>query len=276
MLAEPNYNGSTAAIPLQPDASVAAKVTAALGALKPISLAEIDGVALLDRTDTKYIISTETLLELIAALTNDYRVLDIEGQRLNRYRTVYFDTNGMTFYLRHHAGNEVRHKVRSREYVDSHLSFLEVKRKTNKDRTVKERLQTPEPVTKLGPAVDDFLLSRFPLAEPGLTPKLRNEFSRATLVSNRGQERLTLDVHLSFAGNGREVLLPGVAIVEVKQAGFDRTSPVMAAMRSAGFPPRGISKYCLGVALLYPEIKHNNFKPKLLLLDKLMGGDRNV
>jgi hypothetical protein len=33
--------------------------------------------------------------------------------------------------------------------------------------------------------------------------------------------------------------------------------------------PEGISKYCLGVALLYPGMKQNNFKRKLLKIKKL-------
>jgi hypothetical protein len=30
-----------------------------------------------------------------------------------------------------------------------------------------------------------------------------------------------------------------------------------------------MSKYCLGVALLYPEMKANNFKQKLLKIEKI-------
>ena len=248
----------------------ASQLRNALAACEAIGLSEMDGVALMDRTDTKYVVPVQTLIPVIEAVTGDYRALEINCQRLNRYRTVYFDTDTMSFYLQHHAGNEVRYKVRSREYIESHLSFLELKRKTNKDRTIKQRIPTPEPLTQAGRQVDDFLLSQFPLAEPGLSPKLIIGFDRATLVSKHGAERLTLDIDLSFEANGHQAALPGIAIVEVKQAGFDRTSPVMVAMRAAGVPPRGISKYCLGVSLLYPEIKHNNFKPRLLLLEKLM------
>jgi hypothetical protein len=33
--------------------------------------------------------------------------------------------------------------------------------------------------------------------------------------------------------------------------------------------PEGISKYCLGIALLFPEIKSNTFKEKILKIKKL-------
>jgi hypothetical protein len=238
----------------------------------PISLPELDCVALLDRVDTKYLVPYDEIERLIDALSDDYRVLEVDGVRVNRYRTVYFDTDGMDLYFRHHAGDRVRYKVRSREYVDSGVSFLELKRKTNKDRTVKERVRTLAPLNH-GAGVDDFLLSRFPLALPGLAPRLTSEFSRATLAGKRVDERVTIDVDLCFSGNGGEASLPGVAIVEVKQAARDRGSPVMHALRSAGITPSGISKYCLGVALLYQGVKHNSFKPRLLQLEKLMRGD---
>jgi hypothetical protein len=197
-------------------------------------------------------------------------VLEIAGRRVHAYRTIYFDTEDMVLYRRHHAGNESRFKVRSRQYVDSQICFLEVKHKTNKDYTIKDRMQTSELVSELDPS--NPLLTKTSLGKAQVDQKLRSEFLRTTLVSNRGRERATIDVRLNFAGNGREADLPGVAVVEVKQARFDRTSPIIAAMRSAGVPPRGISKYCLGVSLLYPEVKHNSFKPQLTFLERLMRG----
>ena len=83
-------------------------------------------------------------------------------------------------------------------------------------------------------------------------------------------ERLTLDVDLSFWTEMRSVTLPGVAVAEVKQDRIDRGSGFMQQMHSLGIQPTGFSKYCIGVALLFPQIKHNNFKPKLRLLQHLI------
>ena len=47
-------------------------------------------------------------------------------------------------------------------------------------------------------------------------------------------------------------------------------------MRALGIRSTGFSKYCIGIALLYPQVKHNNFKPILRLLDKLTGGNGNA
>ena len=261
-----------------PSGAVIACLRARLSAFAPISLGDMDGVALLDRTDTKYMLGAHQALALLASLQDDYRVLEIADVRANRYRTVYFDTDDFDLYIRHHAGNEVRHKVRSREYVDSHVSYFEVKHKTNKDRTTKDRIKTGDLVTQLPSSgtTSDFLYSQFPLSRPGLRARLTNEFHRATLVNVRSEERVTIDFELRFSADSGGAELPGLAVVEVKQARFDRWSPIVLAMRAAGVPPRGLSKYCTGVALLYPEIKHNNFKAKLLQIERLMKQDRHA
>ena len=50
----------------------------------------------------------------------------------------------------------------------------------------------------------------------------------------------------------------------------------MKALRAAGVFPTSVSKYCLGVSLLYEDVKHNSFKPTLLLIKKLMKEAGNV
>jgi hypothetical protein len=42
-------------------------------------------------------------------------------------------------------------------------------------------------------------------------------------------------------------------------------------MRALGVRPTGFSKYCVGLLLTQPEIKHNRFKPQLRQLRQLMG-----
>jgi hypothetical protein len=243
---------------------------------EPIGLAQMDEVALMDRTDTKYVMRASELYEALEAVRHRYSVLDIDGVRPHPYETLYFDTGDFTMYLRHHAGWRPRYKVRSRRYVESHRTFLEVKVKTNKDRTSKRRLETAALVTRLTPEASSFVDALVPVDPRGLQPRLWNSFSRVTLVSKVFPERLTLDLDLRF-GNGREMVgLPGVAIAEVKQEGINRYSDFVQQMRAMAIPATGFSKYCIGVALLYQDVKHNNFKAKLGLIEKLMGDDGHV
>ncbi len=111
---------------------------------KPISLEEMDSVRLMNRTDTKFMIGRQQLEQLLDSLGDNYRVLEVEGVRLSRYKTLYYDTPEFMCYRQHHSGKRNRFKVRKREYVESHISFLEYKEKTNKGRTIKSRIKLGE------------------------------------------------------------------------------------------------------------------------------------
>jgi hypothetical protein len=241
-----------------------------------ISLAQMDKVALLNRTDTKYVLTEPQLYCALLALSEHYWVLDINGLRLNHYQTLYFDTADFALYRCHHAGKQNRYKVRSREYVDTCQSFLEVKLKTNKDRTIKNRLETFSLTTHFTPETDDFMKAHSPFSPQFLEPKLWNKFFRITLVSKHRPERLTLDLNLKFRRDKRVVALPNIAIAEVKQDNANYISDFIQQMRAMNLHPTGFSKYCAGVSLLYQDIKHNNFNPALRLVYKLMRGHSYV
>jgi hypothetical protein len=237
---------------------------------EPIGLGEMKEVALLDRADTKYVMSLGQLYGALSSLFREYRVLEIAGNRLSRYRTVYFDTADLAMYRQHHSDRRIRYKVRSREYVDTAEAFLEVKWKGKRGRTVKERVRTEGFAAEWEAAAAGGVAARVPLGSESLVPTVSNRFVRVTLVSRSRGERVTLDTGLEFWGSGRAIALHGIAIAEVKQDGADRSSPFARQMRAAGIRPGGFSKYCMGVAMLYPDVKHNRFKPRLRLIDSLM------
>lgn len=244
--------------------------SALLARFAPISLAQMGAVALQDRTDTKFVLNERQLYEALAALSGQYRVLDIHGLRLNRYRTLYFDTADLTLFQQHHNSRRHRYKVRSRHYVDSRLSFLEVKRKLKGERTLKNRMPTPGLLTRLTPQAGAFLNEWLPFAPCALRPTLWNEYTRITLVGE--SERLTLDLNLRFLRPevDRAVALPGVAIAEVKQHRLDRNSDFIRQMRALGVRPINFSKYCAGVSLVYEGAKYNRFKAQLRVVDRIM------
>jgi hypothetical protein len=240
---------------------------------RPISLAEMDGVALRDRTDTKYVLPTHQLHRTLEAMTDRYRILDVAGVRVHHYQSLYFDSADFALYMSHHNGRRDRYKVRSRNYVDTGLSFLEVKLKTHKDRTIKHRIQTQSLVSQLTPETRAFVDAHCPLGAHRLGPIHWNAFRRITLVSTQALERVTLDVDLRYSAGEHEVSLPGLVIAEVKQAEHSRHSAFIRLMHDNHVHPMGLSKYCLGVISLFTTVKYNNFKAKHLLLVKLMRGD---
>lgn len=247
-----------------------ALIQPSLAGFRSISLQQMDSVALLNRTDSKYVCSIQQLAAILPDLTTDYRVLEIAGRRMHRYHTLYFDTVDFALYRRHHAGGRNRYKVRSRTYLDTQNYFLEVKHKVNKYRTIKHRLSTPYALETFTTASSSFLQRIVPFEVGSLQPTLTNNFSRITLVNIAEQERVTLDVGIGFQADSRSVELTGVVIAEVKQAGINRGSPFIQGIRGQHLHTIGMSKYCSGAALLYPDLPRNSFKPTLRYLNTLM------
>lgn len=236
----------------------------------PISLKQMDAVALLNRIDTKFVLTTGQLLTALAAIQPYYWMLSIDGQRLNHYRTLYFDTPDFALYHAHVNERAERYKVRSREYVDTHLAFLEVKHKTRKDRTIKERIRTTGQVLQMTPDATHWLEQVSPLDGDVLEPKLWNTFTRLTLVGKHYTERVTLDIDLSFYTGSKIARMDGLAIAEVKMDASHGNSPFLEQMRSQKIRQNGFSKYSVGVAMLYDQVKKNALKAKMLWLGKLM------
>ena len=109
--------------------------------MEPITLDEMSGVKLMNRIDTKYVVTETQLRDILMRIRDAYYPQEVEGNRLSPYSTVYYDTPDLMMYLIHHDRHLVRDKVRVRTYVDSHLTFCEVKHKNNKGRTKKKRIK---------------------------------------------------------------------------------------------------------------------------------------
>ena len=80
----------------------------------PITLAEMDGVKLMNRTDTKFVFKRAQLSDFLNLLKEQYRVLSVNGNLISSYKTLYFDTADFDFFRDHHNGKGNRFKVRIR------------------------------------------------------------------------------------------------------------------------------------------------------------------
>lgn len=240
----------------------------------PINLDQMDGVALLNRIDTKFAMTNQQLVSVLENLRSDYWILEIDGHRLNHYQTLYYDTSDFGLYHAHVNGRPERYKVRSRVYIDSNLTFLEMKHHTRKNRTIKERIPIDEPVTRMTADMTTWLRTVAPLDGETLEPKLHNTFTRMTLVNKRNCERVTLDIDLAYFTDHSLVHLEGIAVAEVKMDATGGDSPFLAQMRAHRIHSHGFSKYAIGVAILYDGVKKNKMKPRLLWISKTMKGTR--
>lgn len=241
--------------------------------MESIGLDGLQDVALMNRRETKYVLRERDLLNALAPLISRYWVLELDGIHLHRYLSLYFDTPSFFLYHRHRAGGKHRYKVRAREYTDTHLAFLEIKHKISELRTEKSRVQTPQFLTDLSSGFNEFVQDHFPLPVEELEPKLLNAYRRITLVGKYNPERVTLDLGPRFYADSGNATLPGIAIAEVKYENNGRGSDFMRRMHEMGLRPMGFSKYCVGVSMLYPQVKNNYFRPTLRAVRKIMQGD---
>ena len=236
----------------------------------PVSLAEIDGVCLLNRVDTKYTTSLSILPELLKCLQSDYLMQEINGSRLNAYRTMYLDTADRAMYLAHHNGRRTREKIRIRAYTDTQTIFLEVKNRNNKGRTKKYRLKLKEFKAYQEQVASTFLAANAMYTSEKLLPRLESRFHRITLVNSKKTERLTIDFNLVFQNpmDGAEKKLDDLVIVELKQEGHQH-SFVKDVLSDFRIRPMAISKYCIGTILTAPDVKNNLFKNKINKINKI-------
>ena len=242
-----------------------------LSSLEPISLDAIESVRLMNRIETKYLFSITKLEDLINVLVGKYRILEIEKLRANPYLTTYMDTPDYFFYNQHVRGELERHKIRYRKYESTGTSYLEIKKKTNKRRTIKRRIiNNLIPGSFDGPAVN-FIRQYLPVTSFLIKPVLISRFTRVTVIGLETKERITVDYNISFSEfeGGGQVGIPFLVIAELKNSVDSRRSPFNNLIKNLNIYPTGFSKYCIGNAILNDLLKKNMMKPKLLLLNKI-------
>ena len=248
----------------------------ALARLEPVTLEQMDGVKLLNRIDTKYLTTEAGLLEVLSdAAAAGYKALVVEGKKQSTYTSVYYDTDGLRMFLDHHNRHLVRQKVRTRTYVDSGETFLEIKRKNNHGRTKKKRMEIPAAeLMDFGAdaAACQYLAAKSWFTEDQLSPVLDTRFRRITLVNPAKTERLTIDTELCFTNfrTGKETDLQDAVIIELKQDGRTE-SRMKGILLERRIKPVRVSKYCIAVTLTDPSVKSNRFKVKVRTIEKTIG-----
>ncbi len=238
-----------------------------LNSFDPISLGQMEKVKLLNRMDKKFCFSAHRLQDILKQLEPHYFILKIENKSINCYKTLYYDTDDYKFYHSHHSGKLNRFKIRHRTYVENDKSFLEIKYKSNKDRTHKTRIANKNIPLVLDETTLPFIESKLNVSAHSLSPSLWVNYNRLTLVSKTSAERLTFDLNLEYIKNEQKLPLSNLIIAEVKQE-KKQVSIFFNLMKSLHIYEGSISKYVMGIALTCP-VKQNNFKSQLLKLSKI-------
>ena len=238
---------------------------------QPINLSKMDEVALMERVDDKYTISYKALLNILENISSDYFCLEIDGKRSFTYQTEYLDTIDNLLFKNHQNGKLNRYKIRFRDYIESKKTFLEIKFKSNKGVTKKSRISIPFQEKNITKTCKNFIETKSPYLTKNLDIKVKNSFDRITLVNLISKERVTFDFNLKFSNpvSGTKAKLDNVGIIEIKREKGNKKSQLLSNLKRKRIRPTRFSKYTIGSCLLDSNLKYNNFKKKLLLVNKL-------
>lgn len=232
--------------------------------LAPVDLEAVIALAgLQTRIDRKYLVPHTVLTDLLARLGERMWVLDIQGRRAFDYESVYFDTPDLLTYRQHAHGRRRRFKVRTRSYLNSGETVLEVKTEGGRAETVKHR--TPYEMAdryRLNTRARNVLDAELPADVADLRASLISSYLRATFLDPQTGSRMTCDVDLSFQDRGLTVTGPDdQVLIESKTTG--RAAPVDTMLWRMGHRPVALSKYCVGLALLNPHLPANRWNQTL-------------
>lgn len=246
-------------------------IAAATAALEPLAFEALGSDTLLDRIDTKYLVPASQVPEILSEALGEYRILTYGGQSVSRYQTRYYDTADFQAYRDHRIGRAPRAKVRVRSYLDSDLSFLEVKWKTHRGRTTKVRERYSGDWCSAVAAFRSGPLAKYAEGIPWdrLQVAATITYDRVTLMHRAGSERVTIDLNLNFQNGDQEISHSGMAIIEVKQGWMNRGG-ISAVLRRRGIREASMSKYCLCIAQLFPDrVKTNEYRRLISIVRQL-------
>lgn len=240
-------------------------ILAGLNARPGVSLEDLNSAAALQtRTDRKYVVGVQLATDVIESFGAAVHVLEMLGKRSFTYDSVYFDTQNLDSYMLAAHGRRRRYKIRTRTYLDSGTSFLEVKTEGARAATVKERipyeLRDSHRITPEGLAyINETLASSINSMPSGvLKPVIETRYRRITLYLPESASRATIDLGVTWRRpGGQPHELDGAVIIETKSG--STASALDRHLWSHSIRPSRISKFATGMAVLEPLLPANRW-----------------
>lgn len=240
-----------------------------LNSFESISLTELNSrSSFLKRIDKKYLLNSKQFSKIISNLGEKYNILEIAWKKIFSYDNVYMDTKDYLFYNQHQSKLKSRTKVRTRYYVDSNLAFFEYKQKNN-GITDKYRYQFPSEehgfMTRGKKRFFDWVWQSLYTNKdaPAITPAIKTNYKRITMVSKNWDERLTIDFNVKITDLRKKwaetIPLKNLIIVESKSLKKDcEIWEIMKKMKIK--KASSCSKYSLWVVYSGIAKKFDTFK----------------
>lgn len=257
---------------------MAAKYNEKLKNFKAITLTQLNSTAsFLKRIDKKYLLNAKQFSEILSDLKQNFKVLEIDWKKIFEYDNVYMDTDKYLFYYQHQNKQKSRTKIRTRYYVDSNLAFFEYKQKNNWV-TNKFRYQFPPEehgfMTRGKKRFFDWVWqSNYSWEKtPEISPSIKTNYRRITMVSNSWEERLTIDFDIKATDLRKKwakvVDLKNLVIVESKS--LQEKSQASEIMEKNKIKKaKSCSKYSLGVVYSWLAEKFDTFKETMEQIKKI-------
>lgn len=232
-----------------------------LSRFEEISVEDLSAQAeLLRRFDTKFIVPVEILPQIYTSLPCTTKVLTVDNGHSTSYATHYYDSSDLHTYHDHLKQRRKRFKIRTRFYNEALNGYLEIKIKMPRGQTQKVRwaLNVNDVASPLGES--HLSLLNAALTDNSYTPltndyhrTLKTTFSRTTLFDPESLERITIDEHLHASLKDSEINLGSThAIVEIKSS--SQVGHTHRIFTHLGIRPRSVSKYCVAMTALRPEL----------------------
>lgn len=233
-----------------------------------ITLDVLDKYNLLNRFDTKFVISPENLKKILSIFQPEFNILEINGRRIFRYTNLYYDTDDFLFYFQHHNDKKNRLKIRFRQYSSTESCFFEIKLKHN-NHTSKQRLPVHNIDLELNDGLSRMVKTTVGLNPDKLSPKIWVFYDRITLLNKQIPEKITIDTNINFKTDNEIRNFPEIAILEVKHKKLNNYSDIIHSIERKNLIKKiNFSKYCMGIVYSDYPVKYNRFKPKLINIFK--------
>src|SRR5690625_1997183 len=230
---------------------------------------QLIGEQQMNRIDTKFPFHISKLADVLTGLEPENKIVEIEESVVSPYISLYFDTPDDKIFNEHHNGIVNRAKVRYRSYPITGTTFLEVKLKRNRGRTIKERILSEELNFPFKKNQIEFISRNLPNIDPSrLIPAVTVKYHRVSFISKAGEERFSLDFNVNAQYENQNTHFGAVVILEVKQD-YKFRSPIINRLRKTRIRKMSMSKYCLSSSRLKPDLKANLFKMTLRKLRKI-------
>lgn len=231
--------------------------------LAPITLATVNAsTALSTRSERKYLVDLDVYRELVHDLGPTCSSSRSTTCVCSGTRSVDSDTDDFRLH-RAAAGRGRRHryKIRTRQYVESGLTMLEVKTKDGRGRTVKHRIDHDGAPDALSPADQRFVLdvTGDDSVVELLAPVLTTRYTWTTLVQlSAVGVRATVDrdlcVHRLDGTFGR------LERCDHRDQGVGRRLPDRSLALAQRSPSHRISKCSAGLGALQPALPSNKWR----------------